>query len=48
MPQDKRPPRDLWDKPTALQDFFDDVFETHKGGGNRKETYMDYNMEEVE
>jgi len=48
LPEDKRPPRDLWDKPTALQEYFDDVFDTHKGSGNRKEAYLEYDMEEVD
>jgi len=45
LPKDKRPPRDLWDKPHRLDDFFDDIFKT--SGGNKK-TYIDYDNEDVE
>ena len=48
LPEDKRPPRDIWDKPAKLQDHFDEVFDNHSGSGNRKETYLEFNSEEVE
>lgn len=48
LPEDKRPPRNLWDKPHRLQDFFDEVFDRKKGHGNRSEEYIEYNFEDVE
>jgi hypothetical protein len=47
LPKDKRPPRDLWDKPFRLNDFFDEVFKT-SGTGNKVATYVEYNSEDVE
>lgn len=46
LPKDKRPPRDLWDKPHRLSIFFDNVF---KSDGDRSKTteYIDLD-EEVE
>ena len=38
LPKDKRPPRDLWDKPYALEKFLDTVWDVKKDkkdkGGN--------------
>ena len=45
LPKDKRPPRDLWDKPHQLDEFFEQVFKTE---GNKSATYINYNQEEVE
>jgi len=47
LPKDKRPPRDLWDKPHRLDDFFEEIFSS-KGGGNKSHTYVEYDNEEVE
>jgi hypothetical protein len=47
LPKDKRPPRNLWDKPHRLDEFLDDVFE-RDGGGTQSKDYVEFNMEEVE
>jgi hypothetical protein len=47
LPKDKQPPRDLWDKPHRLQDFFDEAFES-RGGGNKSKTYIEFDQEDVE
>jgi hypothetical protein len=46
LPEDKRPPRNLWDKPQQLSDFLDTVWDikTEKKG----KEYIDINLEEVE
>ena len=45
LPKDKRPPRNLWDKPYKLQEFLDEVFETK----DRKTTeYIEFDYEDVE
>lgn len=36
LPKDKRPPRDLWDKPHQLEEFFDEVFD-RKDTDNKKQ-----------
>lgn len=46
LPEDKRPPRDLWDKPYKLKDFLDEVFEVK--GGNKSANYVEYNEEDIE
>lgn len=46
LPKDKRPPRHLWDKPTRLSEFFDDIFGDKKK--NKSTTYLDYEYEDVE
>lgn len=46
LPEDKRPPRDLWTKPHKLSEFFDMVFDVKK---ERKSTeYIDFNPEDVD
>lgn len=46
LPKDKQPPRNLWDKPYKLDQFFDDVFERKD---NPEETkFIDINEWEVE
>lgn len=42
LPKDKRPPRDLWDKPYRLEQFFDEMFD--RGGneyGNSQQVLFD-------
>ena len=46
LPKDKRPPRNLWDKPYRLSEFFDKVFKTNEK--DESETYLEYNSEDVE
>ena len=47
LPEDKRPPRDLWDKPSRLNDFLDEVFERKKGRETTTK-YIDFSDEDVE
>lgn len=46
LPKDKRPPRDLWNKPYKLEEFFDEAFERKEG--KSKTEYIEYNLEDVE
>lgn len=48
LPKDKQPPRDLWDKPWRLEQFFDEVFETRGGSKSKNTTYVEYDIEDVE
>lgn len=44
--KDKRPPRNLWDKPYRLSQYLDEIFSIGKGP---KETdYIDLDYEDVE
>lgn len=47
LPKDKRPPRNLWDKPHRLNEYLDEVFE-HDGDGPKSEKFIDFDLEEVE
>jgi hypothetical protein len=47
LPKDKQPPRNLWDKPWRLSQFFDEVFDS-KGGAKKQTTYVEYDIEDVE
>ena len=45
LPTDKQPPRDLWNKPHKLEEFFDEVFERK----DRKRTeFIEFDESEVE
>ena len=46
LPKDKQPPRNLWDKPFRLNEFFDDVFKRKENDDSQ--TYIDIDSEEVE
>ena len=46
LPKDKRPPRDLWDKPSRLTEFMDSIWDTKQA--NQSKQYVDINLEEVE
>lgn len=48
LPKDKRPPRNLWDKPYRLNNFFDEVFPANAGKGTTTSKYIEYNQEDVE
>lgn len=48
LPEDKRPPRNLWDKPWRLSQFFDEVWDRHSSGNTKTEKYIEYNDEDVE
>lgn len=45
LPRDKRPPRNLWDKPHKLSEFFDEVFES---AGESETKFVEYDDEDVE
>lgn len=47
IPKDKRPPRNLWDKPFRLNEYFNEVFNTPSGPGKTTK-YIEYNQEDVE
>lgn len=47
LPEDKRPSRNLWDKPFRLKEFFDEVFDTKKTTSKPK-TYLEFDLEDVE
>lgn len=47
LPKNKRPPRNLWDKPYRLGIFFDNVFKTD-GDSTKKTEYIDLDEEDVE
>lgn len=48
LPKDKRPPRNLWDKPHALNEFLEHIWED-KGTPNKRSTQsFEYDYEEVE
>jgi len=47
LPEDKKPPRNLWDKPYALKDYLDTVWDTDKNKGKGKD-YLELNYEDVE
>lgn len=45
LPKDKRPPRDLWNKPYKLEEYLDTVFDSKK----EKETeFISFDEEDVE
>lgn len=46
LPEDKRPPRNLWDKPERLGEFFDEMFKSGKESSNK--TIVNIDTEEVE
>lgn len=46
LPSEKRPPRNLWDKPHRLSEFFDEVFE--RKDSNQRKTYIDFDPEDVD
>jgi len=33
LPKDKRPPRNIWDDPDELEDWFDRIFDRNKDTG---------------
>lgn len=45
LPDDKQPPRDLWNKPYKLEEFFDEIFDRKD---KRRKEYIEFNEEEVE
>ena len=47
LPEDKQPPRDLWNKPHALKEFLDHIWDSDRKSSKGKD-YFDINYEEVE
>lgn len=47
LPKDKRPPRNLWDKPSRLDEFFDEMFSSGSNKPKGTKSY-DVNIEDVE
>lgn len=48
LPKDKRPPRNLWDKPYALDDFIDHVWDSDEDRARGKKDYYEFDLEDVE
>lgn len=46
LPKDKKPPRNLWDKPYKLEEFLDEVWKDDSTKKNKN--YIDIDLEEVE
>lgn len=46
LSKDKRPPRNLWDKPYRLDKYFDEIFEVQ--GKPRSEKFIDFDPDETE
>jgi len=47
LPKDKQPPRNLWDKPFALNEYLETIWNTDKKTGKGKD-YIELNPEDVE
>jgi len=47
LPKDKQPPRNLWDKGFALDEYLETVWDD-TGKSKRSSTYIDIDPEEVE
>ncbi len=48
LPKDKRPPRNLWDKPYALQQYFDTLWDDKKPDEGQGQNFYDISDEDVE
>lgn len=46
LPKDKRPPKNLWDKPFKLSEYFDDIFK-HTGSGDEKD-FVEFDDADIE
>jgi hypothetical protein len=47
LPKEKRPPRDLWDKPYRLSQFLDKIWDKD-GQGKERTDFFQYDDSEVE
>ena len=47
LPKDKRPPRNLWDKPYALNKFLDTIWDKDRPKEERDTGFV-YDLEDVE
>ena len=50
LPKDKRPPRNLWDKPHRLGEFLETIWDKKDDSSNttRSSNFYDYDLEDVE
>lgn len=48
LPKDKRPPRNLWDKPVRLEEYLEKVWDTDSTKDKGSIEYLDFDDEEVE
>lgn len=48
LPKDKRPPRNLWDKPTALTEFLETIWDKDTKSDRKSSQFYDYDLEDVE
>lgn len=48
LPKDKRPPRNLWDKPFALSNYFDNLWGDAAKGKDKGQNFYDIDEDEVE
>jgi hypothetical protein len=46
LPKDKKPSRNLWDKPYELDEYLDEIWDTKSE--KKGKTYVDIDLEEVE
>jgi len=48
LPKDKRPPKNLWDKPHRLSIFFEEIFKAPSKDGSEGHEFVEFNNEDVE
>lgn len=49
LPKEKRPPRNLWDKPYALGEYLENIWDDDADASTKKSTnFYEYNLEDVE
>jgi hypothetical protein len=48
LPKDKRPPRNLWDKPFRLREFLENIWEDDETKKNNKSDWVELDLNEVE
>jgi len=48
LPKDKRPPRNLWDKPYELEKFFDAIWGDKESGKDTGQDFYDIDESDVE
>jgi hypothetical protein len=47
LPKDKRPPRNLWDKGFALEEYLEHIWDNDKNNKESKD-YIEFDLEDVE
>lgn len=48
LPEDKQPPRGIWDKPYRLSLHFKTVWDTKKEGSDTSSEFYEFDLEDVE